>query len=307
MKARVRSIICLPLLLSAALAAQVATPSAQSTPATVILSVRAALVDKDLNVKPVPKLNLLLQSDADSSRVAFSTNLEGRAEVRIAPGTYKLSTPQELEFKGNRYSWAVPVKVETAGSTIELSDDNAKISAFMTAPVRKTDELTDLFRRYQGSVVTVWSEFGHGTGFIVDPAGLILTNQHVIGPSEYIAVQFDEQTKIPAVLLSADAERDVAVLWANISQIQPFVVAPLAKPNSDPNRRITAECLCHQRRRRHNIARRGHSIHHFVSKRRGNLCGFHWKRARSSLSEIKTGKAHGAVGDGRTQRLDFRN
>lgn len=87
------------------------------------------------------------------------------------------------------------------------------------------------FQQLQASVLTVWSEFGSGTGFIIDDAGLVLTSQHVVGPSEYIAVQFDKKRKIPAKLLAADPEKDIAVLWINLETIPDASVAPL--PDSD--------------------------------------------------------------------------
>lgn len=71
-------------------------------------------------------------------------------------------------------------------------------------------------------------EIGHGTGFFIDELGLILTNQHVIGPSEYIAVQSDGEHKVRALLLASDAEKDVAVLWVDRSGLPGTVVAPLA-------------------------------------------------------------------------------
>jgi S1-C subfamily serine protease len=96
-------------------------------------------------------------------------------------------------------------------------------------PGRIKDELTSNFNRLKTSVVTVWSEFGHGTGFIIDKEGLILTNQHVVGPSEYIAVQFDQKRKVRAVLLASSAEKDVAVLWANLESMPDATVATIAK------------------------------------------------------------------------------
>lgn len=99
-------------------------------------------------------------------------------------------------------------------------------------PTRLKDELTTNFNRLQTSVVTVWSEIGHGTGFILDKEGLIMTNQHVVGPSQYIAVQFDSKRKIPAVLLAANPEKDVAVLWANLEALPDATVAPIAKLDS---------------------------------------------------------------------------
>ena len=79
-----------------------------------------------------------------------------------------------------------------------------------------------------GSVVTVWSEFGHGTGFIVDPRGLILTSQRVIGPSEIITVQFDPQHKVAATIVASDNEKDIAVLWVNLSPCPDCVAAIIA-------------------------------------------------------------------------------
>ncbi len=96
-------------------------------------------------------------------------------------------------------------------------------------PGRIKDELTSNFNRLKTSVFTVWSEFGHGTGFIIDKEGLILTNQHVVGPSEYIAVQFDQKRKVRAVLLASSAEKDVAVLWANLESMPDATVATIAK------------------------------------------------------------------------------
>ena len=88
--------------------------------------------------------------------------------------------------------------------------------------------MTAMFQKYQKSVVTVWSEIGSGTGFIVDSAGLVMTNQHVIGPSELISVQFDAKRKVAAKVLAFDAERDVAVLYADLSAFPGAVAAPIA-------------------------------------------------------------------------------
>jgi hypothetical protein len=97
------------------------------------------------------------------------------------------------------------------------------------------DNLPALFKKYENSVVTVWSEIGQGTGFVVDPAGLILTNQHVVGPSEYIAVQFDETRKVEAKLVAFDAQQDIAVLWANCAVFPGVIAAPLASKPDGPS------------------------------------------------------------------------
>ena len=102
-------------------------------------------------------------------------------------------------------------------------------SASGTSSGRVVDELAVKFKRLQNGVVTVWSEFGHGTGFIISKDGLILTNQHVVGPSEYVALQFDPKRKVAAVLLASDPERDVAVLWCNLSLLPDAISLEIAK------------------------------------------------------------------------------
>jgi hypothetical protein len=91
------------------------------------------------------------------------------------------------------------------------------------------DDLTLLFQKYQKSVVTVWSEIGSGTGFIVDSAGLVMTNQHVIGPSDLISIQFDANRKVAAKVLTFDAKRDVAILYVDLSVFPGAIAAPIAR------------------------------------------------------------------------------
>lgn len=94
---------------------------------------------------------------------------------------------------------------------------------------RVIDEMTTKFQKLRNGVITVWSELGHGTGFIISPNGLVLTNQHVVGSSDYIALQFDAKRKIPAILLASDPEKDVAVLWCDLSAIPEAISLDIAK------------------------------------------------------------------------------
>ncbi len=99
-------------------------------------------------------------------------------------------------------------------------------------PARLKDELTTSYNRLKNTVVTVLTENSTGTGFIIDDLGLIVTNQHVVGPSEYLAVQFDPQRKIAATLLAANPEKDIAVLWVNMEALPNAKSAPIAKFDS---------------------------------------------------------------------------
>lgn len=56
------------------------------------------------------------------------------------------------------------------------------------------------------------SQFGSGTGVIVDPQGLVLTNNHVIEGASTITVTMDDGSQVEAQLVGADRLSDLAVL-----------------------------------------------------------------------------------------------
>ena len=53
---------------------------------------------------------------------------------------------------------------------------------------------------------------GAGSGFIIDPSGLIVTNNHVVGRAEKIIVAFADGTELPAKLVGADDLTDIALI-----------------------------------------------------------------------------------------------
>jgi hypothetical protein len=225
-----KSALTLAVLFCFALAALPQTPAVK-------VKIHAVLVDKDLNLKPAPRLALTLRNLTDTSAapLAARTGLDGIVELALVPGRYELSTPDPIEFQGKKYTWKIEVDVSGAEQKIELSNDNAIVTAVtVEAPRAPEGDLTAAFQRLQNSVVTVRSEARDGTGFLIDPAGLILTNHHVVEKSEYIAVQFDKKRKVPARLLAADAEKDVAVLWVNLAAFPEAVIAPLASQDAGP-------------------------------------------------------------------------
>jgi serine protease Do len=51
-----------------------------------------------------------------------------------------------------------------------------------------------------------------GSGFIVDPEGLVVTNNHVIENADEITVTLDDGTQLPAELIGRDPKTDLALL-----------------------------------------------------------------------------------------------
>jgi serine protease Do len=51
-----------------------------------------------------------------------------------------------------------------------------------------------------------------GSGFVIDPSGIVVTNNHVIADADEITVVFNDGTKLKAELVGKDSKTDLAVL-----------------------------------------------------------------------------------------------
>jgi len=210
----------------------------QSQTAPVNVRVRVVLVDKDLNQKSVPFciINFRNLATADAP-AALKTDLDGKAEKQLPPGRYSISTPKPVELGGKRYSWNLEIQITGAEQRVDLTNDNAKIEDLppgASSPGENKSssgaaggELTALFDRLKNSVVAIHSESGKGSGFLVDSSGLVVTNNHVVDSSSYLAVQFDDKRKVPARLVTSNIDKDLAVIRFDPAAFPEGVVAPL--------------------------------------------------------------------------------
>ncbi|MEC7185097.1 MAG: trypsin-like peptidase domain-containing protein, partial [Pseudomonadota bacterium] len=62
-----------------------------------------------------------------------------------------------------------------------------------------------------------------GSGFIIDPSGIVITNNHVVENAEEIIVNFSNGEKFKAELLGRDPKTDLAVLKVITDKKLPFV------------------------------------------------------------------------------------
>ena len=62
-----------------------------------------------------------------------------------------------------------------------------------------------------------------GTGFIIDPSGIIVTNFHVAGKADSITVTLTDGRKLTAKLLGGDEKTDLAVLKVKSDKPLPYV------------------------------------------------------------------------------------
>jgi serine protease Do len=93
----------------------------------------------------------------------------------------------------------------TAADRVSPAVVSINVSSRRQAP-RRTP--WDFFFVPQGAQVVQ----GYGTGFIVRPTGIILTNQHVVANAERVVVTLPDGSDLPATVLGEDPLTDVAVL-----------------------------------------------------------------------------------------------
>jgi serine protease Do len=64
---------------------------------------------------------------------------------------------------------------------------------------------------------------GAGSGFIIDPSGIIVTNDHVVGNADRIVVGLSDGTELPARVIGVDELTDVAVIKVAAANALPAV------------------------------------------------------------------------------------
>ena len=211
-----------------------------TAPDQVTVKVRAALYDRDLNAKPVPHLTIKLTSvDVPSAApIILKTSLDGLAEEQVPAGKYHLVTEKPVELFDKSHLWDFEVALTKPVNTIELSNDNARITPLAGDRAVKVDELAAQYKRVKEGEVSVWTDEGIMQGLIVDKSGLILTEEKGFEQTAWFSVQLDEQHRVAAVVVASDKNQDLAVLRINPAETGSLFVPQLS---TDPGALVEGE------------------------------------------------------------------
>lgn len=167
-------------------------------------------------------------------RGGYSRELENGG--RVTPPPHITATPDSTE----RFP-SMPVATPIPGNHDMPALDGVAPDLSDIAPGFMNNPIPDIFDAVSPSVVGVvnyttqsfggrrmLSIYGSGSGFIVSSEGYILTNAHVIEDAEEITVLLSTGEEVPASIIGADNETDVAVL-----KVEHDGLIPMAIGNSD--------------------------------------------------------------------------
>lgn len=107
--------------------------------------------------------------------------------------------------------WTFPPK---SGPAISLPDFPPVVAKVMPSVVSITTEIvvSDFFGRQ-------YTEYGAGSGILIDDKGYIATNNHVVEDAQSIYVELDDGRTFPANIVGTDSLSDLAVIKINATNL----------------------------------------------------------------------------------------
>jgi serine protease Do len=113
------------------------------------------------------------------------------------------------------------VNIATVGAQTVRGDEALES---MIPNVPKDSPFYDLFRRFERRMAPQTERTrALGSGFIIDPSGYVVTNNHVIDGAQKVTVTLQDGRKFEAKIVGRDAKTDVALLKVESSEKLPAV------------------------------------------------------------------------------------
>jgi serine protease Do len=135
--------------------------------------------------------------------------------VIMAPGDSRAQALEQLPSVANLVERLSPAVVDISTTQkVENSGANAQLPE-LSPDVPFRDLFEEWLKRQrpgQGGRPEPRTVNSLGSGFVVDPSGVIVTNNHVVEQAESIEVNFSNGTRLKAELVGRDPKTDLAVL-----------------------------------------------------------------------------------------------
>jgi S1-C subfamily serine protease len=109
--------------------------------------------------------------------------------------------------------------ISTNMSTTERGEIVIPIKTLKRDQINESLNIND----YRKAVVTILTESGHGSGFIITENGYVLTNQHVVGISRFVNAKLVTGREVRGEVIRTDTIGDVALIKLE-KGIYPYVL-----------------------------------------------------------------------------------
>jgi serine protease Do len=149
----------------------------------------------------------------------------GIAIGAIVRGVAGAKEDPQLVSRGDRAESAL-----SASNRLSISESSASpdsLSAIFARVALEVEPSVVHIKVTQGDERTVFARAGTGSGVIVNSAGFIITNQHVVGRASKISAKLADGTEYPAKIVGQDVLTDLAVI-----KIEPKSVLPASRMGS---------------------------------------------------------------------------
>ena len=162
---------------------------------------------------------------------------KGRVELPSFPevAVRVRNTLADEDVSNEKIARVVGSEASLAARVFTLANSVAEpIAAGATdADGRPSNDVWLLRQQWLESVVELWTPTAHASGFLVDSAGLIVTNQKVVGDATSVEVQLSRSIKVVGTVVEADRQRDVAVIRINPAVMASIAPVPLGCSSSN--------------------------------------------------------------------------
>ena len=154
----------------------------------------------------------------------------------MAPARANSSTPHIAAARSANAATAAPAVASFADVAERLNPSVVNIDAVQRGNARnrrrfglQLPDSPDLFDRPQERE-REGPRRGSGTGFLIDPSGLILTNHHVIVDADRIMVRLTDGRNLRAERVGSDPDTDIALI--KVESTRPLPFAPMGNSDS---------------------------------------------------------------------------
>lgn len=139
--------------------------------------------------------------------VAGGEEHSGATTATVSPSALPYKGPESVADLAEKLLDAV-VNISTSQNVDMPGRGMPKLQAPEGSPLQ--DFFDDLLRKDNGAGERRLQSLG--SGFVIDPSGIVITNNHVIADADKITVNFPDGTQLEAELLGTDPKTDLAVL-----------------------------------------------------------------------------------------------